>query len=260
MREALHCSSSSGSPIHLASSQQHFLHMALLASVQPPVSRGCSCHGATGSTGGLGTTSAPSATMRSPGLLLGAAVQERAQMSTSSCGTLQVPPIWGAEGDGEELQMPCAPAPRAGYHPSSHRHIPAAPHPQVTPLVLHQGDKVPTHGWGVFPLVPWLGSALPMPVCASPQGSSHGPSPTGSVSPLPAGGLSPGFLITGGQQHKNQQHPGRCGAGSGHLVPPTAGGEPQPSGCPGLDTKWKREPQKSPVKAVFEFLAWQQLL
>lgn len=42
--------------------------------------------------------------------------------------------------------------------------------------------------------------------------------------------------------------------------PPTAGGEPQPGDCPGLDTRWKREPRKSPVKAVFEFLAWQQLL
>ena len=92
------------------------------------------CHSPTGR---LGTTPARPATMRSPGLLLGAAVPEGAQMSVSSCGTLRVPPIWGAEGDGEELQMPCTLAPHSGYHPASHRHIPVAPHPQVTPLVLH---------------------------------------------------------------------------------------------------------------------------
>lgn len=181
-------------------------------------------------------------------------------MSVSGCSTLWVPLIWGAEGNREELQTPCTLAPCSGYHPASHRSIPVAPHPQVTPPVLHQGNKSrPTAG--VFrPLC--LSEALLCPCQHMPSPTAHpvAPCPQAGLAPCPQAGSALVFPPWVGDSTKSGSTWGAAEPDPATPFPPMAGGEPQPGSCPGLETGWKWEPKKSPVKAVFEFLAWQQLL
>lgn len=140
---------------------------------------------------------------------------------------------------------PCIPP----QHPRS------SPSPS-NPSGLAPGRQALTHGWGILPLVPQPGSALPLPV------------PTLVPRPLAPHAMF-ALLCTQAQtwfSHLGRvmaQNPAAPGALQSWIrLPrlPVATAEPQPGSCPGLDTIWKREPQKSPVKAVFEFLAWQQLL
>jgi len=75
-------------------------------------------------------------------------------------------------------------------HPTaaSHRRIPL-PRPHGSPSPNGPSGfavrgQAPTRGWGVSALAPRPGSALPMPACASPHGSSHGPRPPRQRLPL----------------------------------------------------------------------------
>lgn len=97
-------SSSSGSPLYLASSQQHLLPVTLFAPGHPPgvtaapVTEPPAAQGLPQPHGRLGTAPVQLATVRSPQHLLGAAVLEGAQMSVNGCSTLWVPPDLGSRG------------------------------------------------------------------------------------------------------------------------------------------------------------------
>lgn len=176
-------------------------------------------------------------------------------MSISGCGTLQVPQFGKQREMGRSCNCPvpwrCAQG--TTLHPTAaslRSHSPSDP-----PAFAWSGQAL-THGRSILFSVPWPGFALPMP---APQLIPQPLAPHAVfASCLWAGSavLSPSQVgySTKLATPRMLQHRIRL------PCPPAARGEPQPDCCPGLDTGGKQEPRKSPVKAVFEFLAWQQLL
>lgn len=221
-------SSSSGSPIYLASSRQQ---VAPFPSAQPPRSRGCSCHGATSGTGALPRGQGPHLHALDHGASPGCCGPGEGLRRTAH------PPNLRSRG----RQGGVANTPRPSHVLRVPPRIPPQ-HPRGSPSPRDPFGFAPrgralTHGWDVSPLVPRPGSALPVSACASPRGSPHGPSPAGRV--------SPGFPIAGGRRHKNRQHPGRRGAGSGRPVPPPRPGvNPSPAAAPALTPGGNGSPKR----------------
>lgn len=122
-------------------------------------------------------------------------------------------------------------------------------HPHSSPSlsdrsVFALSGQVPAHSWGVLSLVPWPGSALPMPACASPHGASHSPCPTTGCLPLAYGQAQPWFPQRGWETAQTLAAPGALPSWLHPPVPPQPGVNPSLATAPALTPGGNGSPER----------------